>query len=408
MTLSVDQAQAKTDAQQKVTNTVADNLKNAQDILNNSATAKANADQALADAKKKTDEAQANVNGKSVAEADAATTKVNADGALTDAQNAKTTADAKLTDAQNTQTAAQAKADAVSQTQKTAQNAYDATNSKLSDVQDKLDNLNSITVSDEYVQALKAFFNEKNATTSQAVKDAAQRLISENQYKSNKADQQTQITFGPDQPLSADVELELTQFVAELLNPIRAKLGMIPLTINQGSLDFTKAISQGYDATGWHIVVKGWHDTKTINEAAADFGLAHGPFKDYLPQMYEDAQSGYWINGNPASPMTFTKTLDELKSQLYGAVTDMLFQDASQTITDESAKDDWGHAKGVTGLTNSVGNPTTEALGVMIDSMGNVHIISVTNNHVVDNAGKYAQEMNSKYAVPDQLTELTS
>lgn len=183
---------------------------------------------------------------------------------------------------------------------------------------------------------------------------------------------------------------------------------MIPLTINQGSLDFTKAISQGYDATGWHIVVKGWHDTKTINEAAADFGLAHGPFKDYLPQMYEDAQSGYWINGNPASPMTFTKTLDELKSQLYGAVTDMLFQDASQTITDESAKDDWGHAKGVTGLTNSVGNPTTEALGVMIDSMGNVHIISVTNNHVVDNAGKYAQEMNSKYAVPDQLTELTS
>ena len=91
-------------------------------------------------------------------------------------QNAKTTGGCQLTDAQNAQTTAQDKADAASQTQKTAQNDYDATNSKLSDVQDKLDNMNTITLSTEYINALKAYYNSKTTANSQAVMSAAEKI----------------------------------------------------------------------------------------------------------------------------------------------------------------------------------------------------------------------------------------
>ncbi len=149
---------------------------------------------------------------------------------------------------------------------------------------------------------------------------------------------------------------------------------------------------------------KGWHDTKGINEVASNFGLQHGPFKDYLNQMYEDLSSGNYSAG------TVETTLNELKYRVYGSTISMLFADGDST----NPTNGWGHAFSLSGLMDDGFGENNESLGVMIDDMGQIHYLIVpstatdsSTTNAVDN-GKYATEMNNKVEIPDQFALLTN
>lgn len=251
---------------------------------------------------------------------------------------------------------------------------------------------------------MKEYHSSPSADLNSKLTSLGEEALKNNEYKPNKDDQSVKVTFGPNQPLSVEIETKLTQFVASLVNPLRKELGLEQLTINQGSLDFAQSVSQQYEKDNWNMWEKGWHDTKGINEVASNFGLQHGPFKDYLNQMYEDLSSGNDSAG------TVETTLNELKDRVYGSTISMLFADGDST----NPTNGWGHAFSLSGLMYDGFGENNESLGVMIDDMGQIHYLIVpstatdsSTTNAVDN-GKYATEMNNKVEIPDQFALLTN
>ena len=179
------------------------------------------------------------------------------------------------------------------------------------------------------------------------------------------------------------------------MNKIREQFGTLPLTINQGSLSFASAISKRYDDAKWNAAEQGWHYTEGINRAAADYGLAYGVFQSFIErngQKYVVQQAYENLEGSTdATPTTRTESLDSLKDKIWSAILGMLVYDSSSK---------WGHATSLTGLSYTDLHDTSEDLGVMVDSLGQTHIIIVPSVYADPNAltGDNAAVENSKYS----------
>lgn len=398
---AVDDANTNVTNKQDALKRADDNLKNAQDILNNSNSGKAQ--KAYDDATKVVNDDQADVDSKQTA----------FDAAQTDANNAKTAKDSAQTAVDNAQSDVNDKTDAATtaninynNAQTATKNASDAVTNDRTDLQnvtDDLNNLNTITLPAGYVQALKNYEDNPTEANKAAVTEAAKSAQSINVFKNIKSDENVQWTFGPDHPLTDEQETELTEFVIQILNPIRQQFGMTPLTMNKGSLAFAKDISKGYDEDKWNTWNTGWHDSELIHKVASEYGLQHFPAGN-RNQMYESLSGTLW-NGDPDAlkPQTHTVSLNDLKETIYNSIRDMLFVDAGSN---------WGHAEDLVGLMHQ--GATTVGMGVMVDSMLQTHFISVSNTQTDPNTtnavanGKYVQMCGNTIAVPDVLTELTN
>lgn len=386
-------AQQSVNAQNESVTTAQKELDQANDVLNNSNSGQAQKN--LDEAKEKVTNTQTAVNDKQAqvnentqalknAQEQATIAQQNLDQATTAFQNAQQ----KKTETTNKVSAAQ---EAVNQ----AQTVVNNTQTQLNDVNDKLSNINSITLPNGYVEALKKFDSDGTNENSNAVLAFRDQGYNSNKFKANKADEQVMVEFGPDHPMNPEIQKQLTQFVAELLNPIRKQFGTNQLTINEGSLEFAQAIANGYDKDSWNVFNWLNHDCKLINSLAKARGLASTVING---QFYEQLGSTDWDGSSEAlKPQKRTINLSKLKQELYETILSMLFSDGGSK---------WGHAIGLSGLSNM--GSSNEAIGISIDSMDQRHIILIGDNYIVDSKGKYAQNAKKLISVPNTLQNLTT
>lgn len=394
---NVDQAQQTADQAQTNVNDKQSATDKAQQDLDK-------ANEALADndvEKAQNDYKQAQENTKQAQQNDA-----NAKQAVTDTQNALDQANQKVSDALNTATEAQKTADSAQADYNTKNQAVNQAQEKVNKdlanikaVEEAMANQNVINLPDGYVDALKEFaYGPYNPDDSKLIA-IAKKGMELNQYHASEADKNRKVVFSPGQPLSDDIELELTQFAVQLLDTLAAQFGSTSHKINGGSLAFAKDISMRYDADQWNIFNKDDHDKVAINESAKKFGLSYAPKMNM--NYYENLMSGDYFNREPKERTT---TVADLKAKVYRAIQVMLFDDRESN---------WGHATSLMGFNRSMGTQykNIRALGVMVDAMEQVHIIQVEEemaqydplnpySNIQENS-KYNQLAQTTFATPD-------
>lgn len=223
---------------------------------------------------------------------------------------------------------------------------------------------NEIVVPDGYLEAINNF-SEVYATGEYTAEDVA--TVAEvalpggalNNYVPIAEDEDVAIADPTN--LENDIAIELAQFTAELLNPIRQALGNDLLIPNQDAIDMAAAIADTYERDKFNPFEVLDHHVDGITEVAGEYGLNDGG------QYYENLGFASWAAGN---------TLNDLKRNIYNTIVSMLFDDAGSAH---------GHAVSLVGETN---NGAAGFLGVSFSFVpaqdgewdaNNTHFITVPN-----------------------------
>ncbi|HEM5976869.1 TPA: SEC10/PgrA surface exclusion domain-containing protein [Streptococcus suis] len=211
--------------------------------------------------------------------------------------------------------------------------------------------INTIYVSDEYVEALRLQYSSKYGTAeyNQAVsklKDINQSLREANIYKSNDNDKA--ITLTDLNNLSTETLTELSLFASDLVNQIRAKFGTTQTVVTADSVLASDLVTDGYVADGW-----GWAE---VNESGHD-GEALDKAGDYFTKVVVGENLNTW------NRTITTTTLDHVKSLIYRAMVDYLYNGR-----------EWLHASSITGLDTEGQNTYIGADISVVDNAVNVHI----------------------------------
>lgn len=118
--------------------------------------------------------------------------------------------------------------------------------------------------------------------------------------------------------LTNQQRIEISQFVIDLLNPLREKIGAQPFVVSQGSVDLAQAVADQYNAD--HVY--SGHDYTGLNKVEVANARA-----------FREAVEGLDTSIN---------NMDDLKAAIFSAIDDMIFHDTP----------DWGHARTLLGLLN--------------------------------------------------------
>lgn len=263
--------------------------------------------------------------------------------AVTSAQEAATTAETTLEVAQST--AANTQATLVSAT------------SALAAAKADYDSINTIFVSDEYVEALKNYelglkgqYDRSAAIAELKALNASLRAA--NTYKSNANDKL--VTISDVNNLSAATITELSLFASDLMNQVRAKFGTPLTAVTTSSVAVADMVTDIYvsDNYGWTSIVEGSHNDNALDTTGDRFNVAVGE------------------NLNTWSRTTTSTNLDHLKSLIYQSMVEFLYNGR-----------EWLHARSIAGV-DDVG-VTTSYIGVDISSVAgatSVHVNDVDSN----------------------------
>ncbi|MBD7895728.1 SEC10/PgrA surface exclusion domain-containing protein, partial [Limosilactobacillus sp. Sa3CUN2] len=237
-----------------------------------------------------------------------------------------------LSDAQNEQLAAQSdvdnKANAAKQAEQVAkqqqdindqkQAAVNATDSKISQVKDQINSVNKISVSANYINAVKD-------NTSFTGNDL--QVLNKNSYHHSQQDAQR--SFDDLNNLSQNDWAELGTFAVGLLNGIRQVAGQAPLMVTDGSVKFGQDIANIY--LKHQYIDQGNREASKVN--AADQNGLYNFYKYYTltgtlnRQVLNYSQSSISL-GNYTRTVTsyaFTPvTMDSLKQDTYNMILDGL------------------------------------------------------------------------------------
>lgn len=282
--------------------------------------------------------------------------------AQTAANNAKSAHDQAVADQANKQAAA-----------KSAQDQANTTAKNLKDAQDALDTLNQqdpvvenhLIVSDEYVNAFKAWQDAvksgKQADIDKADKALALAGVHNdklNQFQHSTADAKISVDW---QNLTEEQRQELSIFAANLINDVRAAFNMPKTSVSPASVKMAQDIVNEYNAKNWdifgeHMTDGQKHDTHDIN-AYAD---AHHWM------ISENAYGGVesWVddNGFHKNPIQ-AQTMDSLKQNIYEGMMAFMFDDEGSAF---------GHTENTIGTWNP--NDHTKFTGVAYDKYGYLHV----------------------------------
>lgn len=91
----------------------------------------------------------------------------------------------------------------------------------------------------------------------------------QNEYKHNEAEKNHMVDL---KHMSRADQIELNKFGINLINQLRAQIGVDPWTFNESALDFANAIADRYVKDDWDSDKNG-HDSEAINELAHQYGL---------------------------------------------------------------------------------------------------------------------------------------
>lgn len=110
----------------------------------------------------------------------------------------------------------------------------------------------------------------------------------QNEYKHNEAEKNHMVDL---KHMSRADQIELNKFGIDLINQLRAQIGVDPWTFNESALDFANAIADRYVKDDWDVNKDG-HDSEAINELAHQYGL-----KSYITNDGADSKdSQYYEN----------------------------------------------------------------------------------------------------------------
>ncbi|HEL2422791.1 TPA: SEC10/PgrA surface exclusion domain-containing protein [Streptococcus suis] len=263
--------------------------------------------------------------------------------AVTSAQEAATTAETTLEVAQSTAANTQATLDSATSALATAKADYDS--------------INTIFVSDEYVEALKNYElglkgqYDRSAAIAE-LKGLNASLRAANTYKSNANDKL--VTISDVNNLSEATITELSLFASDLMNQVRAKFGTPLTAVTTSSVAVADMVTDIYvsDNYGWTSIVEGSHNDNALDTTGDRFNVAVGE------------------NLNTWSRTTTSTNLDHLKSLIYQSMVEFLYNGR-----------EWLHARSIAGV-DDVG-VTTSYIGVDISSVAgatSVHVNDVDSN----------------------------
>ncbi|HEL2438150.1 TPA: SEC10/PgrA surface exclusion domain-containing protein [Streptococcus suis] len=263
--------------------------------------------------------------------------------AVTSAQEAATTAETTLEAAQSTAANTQATLDSATSALATAKADYDS--------------INTIFVSDEYVEALKNYelglkgqYDRSAAIAELKALNASLRAA--NTYKSNANDKL--VTISDVNNLSEATITELSLFASDLMNQVRAKFGTPLTAVTTSSVAVADMVTDIYvsDNYGWTSIVEGSRNDNALDTTGDRFNVAVGE------------------NLNTWSRTTTSTNLDHLKSLIYQSMVEFLYNGR-----------EWLHARSIAGV-DDVG-VTTSYIGVDISSVAgatSVHVNDVDSN----------------------------
>ncbi|OCX49314.1 hypothetical protein BFD03_03605 [Limosilactobacillus reuteri] len=257
--------------------------------------------------------------------------------------------------------------------QQAVKNAQD----KLSGAQDALKKLEDANISqivkinkDQWYQAYNDWYTTGGYKGGTITDTDAQNLVrmgySDNQYQSNEQDASKTI----DSNNLTDAQLkEINVFGANILNQIRTQLGLAPVAVTQGSIDFAKAIAKSYKNDNWDP--SHGHYDRGIGKAAEQYGLLG------TGNYYECLGSGYHIN-----------TMNDLKRMVYNDILIMTVGCINKNATGNGNLDGHGghkigiefaHANGLLGYPHDNPSGYTEDFALDTNIHGGTldHLITV-------------------------------
>lgn len=186
-----------------------------------------------------------------------------------------------------------------------------------------------IVMSDEFKQNLKYFLFEAPKDDMPALREAVGKII-ESEAASRKLNKAYFDTFTPDttgvkydvEHLPLELQTELSQYMAYLVNDIRAQLGQPKLVVNTDTIKFASLVAEKYEKN--HDPFSG-HDMKAINEAAKEMGYRYRKHNDANP--YENMAGGYIkssfnLDDDGNSLYKVGDKVEATKSELYNLIAD--------------------------------------------------------------------------------------
>lgn len=265
---------------------------------------------------------------------------------------------------------AQKKNDSDKENVNTAKNQVNHTANKIDDLTNELNSINTIALPKDYVDTLTQYNNLDPFATDYDAKSKdlenklitiAQRELKKQIYKPSQKDQNTIIHGQSD--LTSKLLGELSNYVADLLNPLRAAFGKDssqPLLVSENAIVFAQLVADNYNNDNWSLL--NGHDVPAINKAADQLGLLSGD------NYYENASMGYIATGSG----DWSISLDDVKGALYNTVIDMIF-----------SQDEWMHANGLLSQGFMKGSTSDNYFfAVNIDNNGIVHLETINNSYV--------------------------
>lgn len=228
--------------------------------------------------------------------------------------------------------AADINAEKAYQTAQVAKSDVDAAKAKADETAQVLRDANHpthIVMSDEFKQNLKYLLFEAPTNNMAALSAAVDKVI-QSEAESSKLNNAYFDTFTPDttgvkydvEHLPIELQTELSQYMAYLVNDVRAQLGQPKLVVNTDAIKFASLVAEKYAKN--HDPFSG-HDMKAVNEAAKEMGYWYS--KNNTINSYENMAGGiikssYQIDDNANSLYKVGDKVEATKSELYQLIAD--------------------------------------------------------------------------------------
>lgn len=335
-----NQTQAIEDAKQADVTTAQKDVNEKQAILDGTGQ-KAILDEAEA---AKADEAnkQANLSAAQSALKQAQAADANRQQAIDNAQQAVDEATQNVSTTKSDLDAKTAQAQQAAQALESAQTAYTT-------AENDYKSINTIRLSQAYVDALKVYADRKSTTEQKAkateiLKVESARLAKENVFKVNPSDDNV-VEYDINN-LPETVKQEISLFASDLINQIRKTFGTPETVVTTSSIKFADLVTSGYVADHWSVAAAQQagavgHDAKAVNEAAAYFGL---------PTTSKEAEAKgwqYYENFGAETGFKSKQSLAVLKNNIYTVLWNFMF-DAGE----------WYHASSIVGVDKKLNSLT--------------------------------------------------
>lgn len=186
-----------------------------------------------------------------------------------------------------------------------------------------------IVMSDEFKQNLKYLLFEAPTNDMAALSAAVDKVI-QSEAESSKLNNAYFDTFTPDttgvkydvEHLPIELQTELSQYMAYLVNDVRAQLGQPKLVVNTDAIKFASLVAEKYAKN--HDPFSE-HDMKAVNEAAKEMGYWYRKKNDANP--YENLAGGYIksafnFDDDGNSLYKVGDKVEATKSELYNLIAD--------------------------------------------------------------------------------------